>query len=183
MKASHPLLRKVATNFTKLVSHRVVLAAAVALLAGAAAARGAESVEKAARFARIDAAKAAGVGAMEKLVREFIADAQCDNDTLGWATICLGNLDLVRALDTLPAHEAARGGPHRDGLARHLFQLPGAIERAALWLRRHPDAREADTIAYSIAIDLQWRDPATARAWAQRIKDEKKRSFTLTLLE
>jgi hypothetical protein len=149
-------------------------------IACAASLHGADKIEY---FARIDAAKAAGVDAMEKLVREFIADAQCDSDTLGWATVCLGNFNLVRALETLPAQETARGRDYRDGLARHLFGIPGALEQAALWLRRHPDAREADTIAYSLAIDLQWRDPATARAWARRIKDEKKRTLTLTLLE
>ena len=180
MKSSQHLLLKIAAHFAKIISCRTFGTAAVALLAVAAVAGGADN---AAYFARIDAAKAAGVDAMDKLVLECIADAQCDNDTLGWATVCLGKLDLVRALETLPAHEAARGRTHRDGLARYLFELPGALERAALWLRRHPDAAESDAIANSIALHLQWRDPSMARSWARRIKDEKKRSFTLALIE
>ena len=132
-------------------------------------------------FGPIHAARDAGAEPMEKLVREFAADFARSNESLGYATVCLANLDPRRALDTLAA-QASRGSAHQQGICAILLGLPGVEDIAPLWLRAHPDDQAFDTVAACLVRRIFWRDPLAAKHWAARIKGATLRAFVQAAL-
>ena len=156
-----------------------ILVASLALLADTASLRGAD---QAPYVARIGTTKTTGAEKMEALVCEFIADADCSNESLGYATVVLAELNLDRAFATLAA-QAARGREHYFSITGYLLDLPGALAKAPLWLRAHRGDGGFDAVASALALRLIWREPALAAAWAREIKDDVKRRFVLSLLE